>query len=134
MKKIYIFDVDGTLTPSRMPIDKDFGVWFDSFAKSFVPSPPFAQWVQRLALTPNPSQKSIKAFTSLSVSLIKWLTATATGKPNFFTFSIFSLETAPESNWTVRTGHPVFVFFRFKSITLTSVSYTHLTLPTKRIV
>jgi phosphomannomutase len=30
----FIFDVDGTLTPSRMPIDKDFGVWFESFAKS----------------------------------------------------------------------------------------------------
>ena len=57
-------------------------------ANSLVPSPPFAQCVHRLALTPSPSQNSIKAFTSLSVSLIKWFTATATGKPNFLTFSM----------------------------------------------
>ena len=30
----FIFDVDGTLTPSRMPIDEEFAVWFKSFARS----------------------------------------------------------------------------------------------------
>lgn len=33
MEKIYIFDVDGTLTPSRGHIDKDFKEWFIEFCK-----------------------------------------------------------------------------------------------------
>ena len=40
-------------------------------AKSFVPSPPSAQCLQILALTPSFLQNSTKAFTSLSVSFIK---------------------------------------------------------------
>lgn len=28
----YVFDVDGTLTPSRGEIDKDFAAWFEAFA------------------------------------------------------------------------------------------------------
>jgi len=28
----YIFDVDGTLTPSRGKIDPEFGAWFITFA------------------------------------------------------------------------------------------------------
>jgi len=34
MRKIYLFDVDGTLTPARMPMDKAFEVFFDSFVNS----------------------------------------------------------------------------------------------------
>lgn len=32
MESIYLFDVDGTLTPPRMPMDKAFEVFFDGFA------------------------------------------------------------------------------------------------------
>lgn len=32
MKPVYIFDVDGTLTPSRGKIDRDFENWFEQFA------------------------------------------------------------------------------------------------------
>lgn len=32
--KHYIFDVDGTLTDSRMPIDKEFAVWFSKFCEN----------------------------------------------------------------------------------------------------
>ena len=31
--KIYIFDVDGTLTPSRQRINREFAVWFSKFAE-----------------------------------------------------------------------------------------------------
>ncbi len=31
MKKIYLFDVDGTLTPPRSPMDKNFEAFFDDF-------------------------------------------------------------------------------------------------------
>ena len=34
MKNIYLFDVDGTLTPPRMPMDKAFEKFFDGFAGS----------------------------------------------------------------------------------------------------
>jgi len=34
MSKIYLFDVDGTLTPARMPMDEAFGMFFDRFATS----------------------------------------------------------------------------------------------------
>lgn len=30
---IYLFDVDGTLTPSRQKIDKEFAVWFSKFCE-----------------------------------------------------------------------------------------------------
>tara|TARA_B100000123_G_C25704510_1_gene416880 strand:- start:208 stop:939 length:732 start_codon:yes stop_codon:yes gene_type:complete len=30
----FVFDVDGTLTPSRRPIDKEFGDWFLNFSKT----------------------------------------------------------------------------------------------------
>ena len=30
---IYLFDVDGTLTPSRQGIDKKFAVWFSKFCE-----------------------------------------------------------------------------------------------------
>jgi phosphomannomutase len=30
----FIFDVDGTLTPSRQPIDKQFAIWFSKFCDS----------------------------------------------------------------------------------------------------
>ena len=30
----YIFDIDGTLTPSRLPIDKDFKKWFLNWCKN----------------------------------------------------------------------------------------------------
>ena len=33
MKKIYIFDVDGTLTPSRLPMTKEFKKFFKEWAK-----------------------------------------------------------------------------------------------------
>ena len=33
MSKIYIFDVDGTLTPSRRPMTEDFEMFFSSWAK-----------------------------------------------------------------------------------------------------
>ena len=33
MEKIYIFDVDGTLTPSRRPITEDFEAFFSKWAK-----------------------------------------------------------------------------------------------------
>lgn len=31
MEKIYLFDVDGTLTPARMPMDESFAEFFDNF-------------------------------------------------------------------------------------------------------
>lgn len=34
MQNIYLFDVDGTLTPPRMPMDKTFEIFFDGFAGS----------------------------------------------------------------------------------------------------
>lgn len=34
MQNIYLFDVDGTLTPPRMPMDKAFETFFDGFAGS----------------------------------------------------------------------------------------------------
>ena len=34
LKNKFIFDVDGTLTPSRGLIDKDFAVWFKNFCQS----------------------------------------------------------------------------------------------------
>lgn len=34
LKNKFIFDVDGTLTPSRQPIDKRFAVWFRDFCNS----------------------------------------------------------------------------------------------------
>ena len=34
MKPIYLFDVDGTLTPPRMPIDKGFSGFFHQFTKA----------------------------------------------------------------------------------------------------
>lgn len=34
-KQIFIFDVDGTLTPSRQKIDKKFGDWFLDFCRHF---------------------------------------------------------------------------------------------------
>ena len=34
MDKIYIFDVDGTLTPSRRPMDKKFAQYFKKWAKT----------------------------------------------------------------------------------------------------
>ena len=52
---------------------------------TFIPSPPLDQCVHKDTFTPSFLQKSIKAFTSLSVSVIKWFTATATGNPNFLT-------------------------------------------------
>ena len=33
MSKIYIFDVDGTLTPSRRPMTEDFEMFFSRWAK-----------------------------------------------------------------------------------------------------
>ena len=30
----FVFDVDGTLTPSRRPIDKEFGNWFLNFSNT----------------------------------------------------------------------------------------------------
>ena len=30
----YIFDIDGTLTPSRLPIDEDFKKWFLEWCKN----------------------------------------------------------------------------------------------------
>jgi len=33
MNKIYIFDVDGTLTPSRLPMDENFQIFFKEWAK-----------------------------------------------------------------------------------------------------
>lgn len=34
MKDKFIFDVDGTLTPSRQAIDKKFAIWFKEFCKN----------------------------------------------------------------------------------------------------
>ena len=34
MHKVYIFDVDGTLTPSRQRMNKQFAVWFSKFCES----------------------------------------------------------------------------------------------------
>jgi len=34
MNTVYIFDVDGTLTPSRQPMDKDFKFWFLTFIET----------------------------------------------------------------------------------------------------
>ena len=34
LKNKFIFDVDGTLTPSRQAIDKKFAVWFKNFCQS----------------------------------------------------------------------------------------------------
>lgn len=34
-KQIFVFDVDGTLTPSRKKIDSKFGEWFLDFARHF---------------------------------------------------------------------------------------------------
>ena len=36
MKKCYIFDVDGTLTPSRGLIDKEFLEWFLDFVSKSI--------------------------------------------------------------------------------------------------
>ncbi|MDR2252151.1 MAG: hypothetical protein LBD98_04985 [Endomicrobium sp.] len=30
-KEIYVFDMDGTLTPSRQPMQKEFAKWFKKF-------------------------------------------------------------------------------------------------------
>ena len=30
----YIFDIDGTLTPSRLPIDKEFKKWFINWCEN----------------------------------------------------------------------------------------------------
>lgn len=30
-KEIYVFDMDGTLTPSRQPMEKEFAKWFKKF-------------------------------------------------------------------------------------------------------
>ena len=34
--KIYLFDVDGTLTPARQPMSKDFAEFFADFCKKNV--------------------------------------------------------------------------------------------------
>ena len=34
MKKVYIFDIDGTLTPSRQPMDPLFRTWFKNWIKA----------------------------------------------------------------------------------------------------
>ena len=33
MNRVYIFDVDGTLTPSRLPMTEEFLEFFDSWLK-----------------------------------------------------------------------------------------------------